>query len=158
MTTLMINPNIYANALIEAGRKGINNNVFKRLLEEADEGDLQVTQNNQDYADQSEEFRAAIEGAFSTAKPSGMRISLPHHRVTIAKEVFEDNPKLGIFKEITDIIASYAVYYPHHYYGERANAAKKVVDKITGATSATYGIGIYVADYVGLDEENMVDS
>ena len=74
------------------------------------------------------------------------------------KEVFEDNPSLGIFKEITDIIASYAVYYPHHYYGERANAAKKVVDKITGATSATYGIGIYVADYVGLDEENMVDS
>ena len=62
--------------------------------------------------------------------------------LSIAKRVFEDNPGLGIFKEITDIIASYVVYYPHHYYGERANVAKKVVDKITGATSATYGIGI----------------
>ena len=67
-----------------------------------------------------------------------MRISLPHKRVTIAKEVFEDNPELGIFNVITEIIASYAVYYRHHYYGERANAVKKVVDKITGATSATY--------------------
>ena len=85
MKTLMINPNIYADALIEAGRKGINNNVFKRLLEEADEGDLQATQSHKNYADQSEEFRAAIKGAFSTAKPSGMRISLPHKRVTIAK-------------------------------------------------------------------------
>ena len=65
----MITPEIYANALIEAGRKGINNNVFKRLLEEADKGDLQATQNHEDYADQSEEFRAAIKGAFSTAKP-----------------------------------------------------------------------------------------
>ena len=46
MITLMITPNVYANALIQAGRKGINNNVFKRLLEEADEGDLQATQNN----------------------------------------------------------------------------------------------------------------
>ena len=88
----------------------------------------------------------------------GMRLDFPHDRVTIAKEVFEKYPNLGIFKEITDIIASYAVYYPHNYYGERANAAKKVVDKITGATSATYLIGLYVADYVGLDEENMVDS
>ena len=69
MKTLMITPDVYANALIEAGRKGINNNVFKRLLEEADEGDLQATQNHEDYADQSEEFRAAIKGALSTAKP-----------------------------------------------------------------------------------------
>ena len=119
---------------------------------------MQATQSHEDYAHQSEEFHAAIKGALPTAKPSGMRISLPHDRVTIAKEVFEDNPELGIFKEITDIIASYAVYYPHHYYGERANAAKKVVDKITGATSATYWIGLHVADYVGLDEVNMVDA
>ena len=92
----------------------------------------------QDYADQSEEFRAAIKGAFPTAKPSGMRMTLSLQKSYIAKRVFENNPSLGIFKEITDIIASYAVYYLHHYYGERANAAKKVVDKITGATSATY--------------------
>ena len=57
------------DALIEAGGKGINNNIFKRLLEEADKGDLQATQNHEEYADQSEEFRAAIKGAFSTAKP-----------------------------------------------------------------------------------------
>ena len=36
------------DALIEAGKEGINDNVFKRLLEEADEGDLQATQDLQD--------------------------------------------------------------------------------------------------------------
>ena len=37
-----------------------------------------------------------------------------------------------------DIIASYLVYNIHDYYGERANAVKKVIDKIITVTSETY--------------------
>ena len=155
---LNVGPNSYAQAVIQVGREGIDNSLFKRLLEQADEGDLRETQIHEEYADQSEKFHAAIKGALPTAKPGWSRLDFPHDRVIIAKEIFEDNPSLGIFKEIMDIIASYAVYYPHNYYGERASAAKKVVDKITGATSATCWIGMIVAGYVGLDEVNVVDS
>ena len=65
---------------------------------------------------------------------------------------------LGIFKEIAEIIASYAVYYPHNYHGERANTAKEVVHEITRDTPGSHLIGIYVADYVGVDEEHVEDS
>ena len=154
----MIKSDVYADALIYAGREGINNKIFERLLEEADEGDLQAVQKHEQYADQSEEFCDAIKGAFSKAKPEWTRTLFPHWRVRRAKIVFEENPDFGIFKEITDIIASYAVYYAYHHYGERASIAKKVVDEIIRATSATYWIGIYVANYIGVDEESMEDS
>ena len=75
----------YAEALIMAGGKGINNKIFKRLLEEADKRDLQVTQNHAKYTNQSEEFRAAIKGVFSTAKPGWARVDFPHKRVTLQK-------------------------------------------------------------------------
>ena len=58
-------------ALIEAGEKGMNNNIFKRLLEEADKSDLRATQDHVEYYTvQSGEFRAAIKGGFPAAKPN----------------------------------------------------------------------------------------
>ena len=96
----MILPNVYAKALIDAGRKGINNKLFKRLLEEADEEDLKVTQGNENMHINRKNFVMPSKEPSPQPSLDGMRV-FPHERVMVAKKVFEDNPSLGIFKEIT---------------------------------------------------------
>ena len=101
---------------------------------------MQATQDHEEYERSIGRLSCCHQRSFlhSQAWMGIEKIPSSQKSYRLQKRVFEDNPSLGIVKKITDIIASYAVYYPHNYYGERANAAKKVVDEITGATSETY--------------------
>ncbi len=147
---IFIPPRTYADGLILSGHDNAHNPIFEQLLVEADQGDLQELQKRTDYAGQSVDFRAAIEEALCTAEPGETRFNRPYWRVKIAKETFEEIAGLGIIKVIADIISSYAVY--RHYFGKRAGTAKRIIDEITGASTATEEIGYIVSSFVGTDE------
>ena len=63
---------VYAVALYDSWKDGNPNQVFQILLKQADQGDLDET--NEKYAEDHKQFRQAIDEAFKVAPPTGSRI------------------------------------------------------------------------------------
>ena len=98
----------YADGLHESWNNGKPNQVFPFLLEQADQGDLDVAKKKYAYRDYAK-FRQAIDKAFKTAPPAGSRHLRPLKRAKFVKVMLGGPEFFGKWETGPLIVALYLV-------------------------------------------------
>ena len=143
-------PMTCADGLIESGKDNVQDSTFKRLLEEADQGDLQALQAHDDYTEQGDDFHDAINRALSVAKSEGARCKGPFERARLVMQTFDGTPTLGIPRDIAHLINSYIFDRPG--VTPKAILAKGIIDEILDTDKAAKRIGELVVLYLVDDD------
>lgn len=108
--------------------------------------DLELVQVSAKYDKTRVDFHDVIKNALITAKPDKTRRKNPFERAKLVVKTFEDIPKLGIPRDIADLISSYVVDRPG--MDPKSKAVRQIINGIIGTSPENERIGEIVNLYL----------
>ena len=102
-----INSRTYADALVYAGKTGLQAPFFQTLLTSADLYDLEAISSSKVEGSQNAEFCAAIERAKPNADIGGTRLNVPIMTAWMTERILDKDQSVVIPKDIIHVIISY---------------------------------------------------